>query len=213
MSKGVYKSVYTLSAQGALKAPHFLPAFLCCEADAPAPAALLGNFSLPAPPAFLSAPAFLPIVAAPPVLDAPPVGFFPHPCLTFLGGGFLRCLAHLWFLRLHLTLSSSSVLLDSDPDRSQFVVGAGVGDGVGGSVGGGVGTASEVMSETASGTASGTALETASGKESGKESGKASAMVLETQSSAASAMVSGSCRRVPAVASGTASGNRSGAGW
>ena len=33
------------------------------------------------------------------------------------------------------------VMLDSDPDRSQFVVGAGVGDGVGGSVGGGVGTA------------------------------------------------------------------------
>ena len=78
------------------------------------------------------------------------------------------------------TLSSSSVLLDSDPDRSQFVVGAGVGDGVGGSVGGGVGTASEVMSETASGTASGTALGTASGKKSGKESGKASAMLLET---------------------------------
>ena len=80
-----------------------------------------------------------------------------------------------------------------------------------------MGTASEVMSETVSGTASGTAsgaaLGTASGKKSGKESGKASAMVLETQSAAASAMVSGSCRRVPVVASGTASGNRSGAGW
>ena len=54
---------------------------------------------------------------------------------------------------------------------------------------------------------------TTSGKKSGKESGKASAMVLETQSAAAAAMVSGSCRRVPAVASGTVSGNRSGAGW
>ena len=95
------------------------------------------------------------------------------------------------------------MLLDSD--RSQFVVGAGVGDGVGntvdGGVGDGLGTASEVMSETASGTVS--------GDKSGKVSGTASAMVLETQSAAASAMMSRSCRRVPAVASG----NRSGRVW